>query len=76
MAPMSGLLATTTSALHLIDVLRVTAGLAFAWLPFVFGAYALGRRKIGLRFLFVIIAAEAAALALADYLFPELFRRF
>lgn len=50
----------------LVLLLAVTSGVL--WLPVVFIAWAIGRRTTSLRFLFVLLALEAACLALAIWL--------
>jgi hypothetical protein len=35
---------------------------AFIWIPIVFAAFAVGRRKVGLRFFFALTLIEAIAL--------------
>jgi hypothetical protein len=53
-------------AIHLL----LMAYLAFLWLPIAILVYAVARRQTGLRFLFVVIAVEAVAIAVALYLRP------
>jgi len=42
---------------------------AFLWVPVVFLAYSVGRRRIGIRSILIFIAIEAAAVALNIYLY-------
>lgn len=51
--------------------LREMCALAFLWLPLVFAAYAIGRRRVGLGFIFAAISAEAAAVAYLAYLIRQ-----
>jgi hypothetical protein len=51
-----------------VHILRELAALAFLWLPLVFAGYAIGRRQVGLRFVFIAISIEAVALAYFAYL--------
>ena len=57
----------------LIDVLEVLATVAFIWLPLVFAGFAFGRKRVGLRFFFVLLTVEAAAIASAIHLQPDIF---
>lgn len=43
------------------------------WLPLVFAAYAIGRKRVGLKFFFIVTTTEAVAVALALYLHHEVF---
>ena len=42
------------------------------WVPAGFVGYALGRRRVGMRFLFVLMAAEAIAVVVAQYAYGVL----
>ncbi len=55
------------------EIIEACLILSFMWLPLVFAAYAIGRQKVGIRFLLIFVAMEAAALALAKYLDPWIF---
>ena len=51
------------------EILTLVGFVSFAWVPLVFVAYAVGRRQIGLNFVWSFIVVEAAAIWLAMYLF-------
>jgi hypothetical protein len=53
--------------------LEPTLTVAFIWLPLVFLAFAFGRRKVGLKFVFIFVTAESFAIWLAIYLAPYSF---
>jgi hypothetical protein len=38
---------------------------SFLWIPLVFLAYAIAKRRVSLRFFFILITIEAAAIAVA-----------
>ncbi|HEY1602117.1 MAG TPA: hypothetical protein VGG64_21120 [Pirellulales bacterium] len=46
----------------LLAVAHAFASVAFLWLPIVFAAYAIGRKRFGLRLVFAAVTAEAFAL--------------
>ncbi len=48
---------------HAMDTLREFVVLSFLWLPPVFAAYAIGRRRISLRMILLFFAVESIALA-------------
>ena len=49
-------------------VVRMAAKSSFLWVPLIFIAYALGRRKWGLWFLFAFTASEAIAVFVARWI--------
>ena len=67
------LMPTHTYLPSVLDLISATGSLAFLWLPLVLVAFAVGRKQIGLKFLFVFVTAEAIAMALARYWHPEFF---
>ena len=50
-----------------IHILSELGDLAFVWLPRVFAASAIWRRRVGLRFVFIAISAEAMTMAYFDH---------
>lgn len=44
---------------------------SFLWLPLVFAAYAIGRKRFGLRLLLIAMTIEAISLALGIHVFRE-----
>lgn len=52
---------------QLLGWLAAVAIVSPVWLIFVFAAFAIGRRRLGLRELFIFVALEAVALGLAIY---------
>jgi len=50
------------------DVVRMAAKSSFGWIPLVFIAYAIGRRRWSLWFLFGFTAAEAIAIFVARWI--------
>ncbi len=57
----------------LTSVILTTINVAFLWLPLVFVAYAIGRRRTGMLFFFALLTVESIAIAAAMYLSPEIF---
>lgn len=51
------------------DYMRLAVATAFIWLPLLFAAYALGRKRVGLKFFLLLIAAEALAIVLASWIY-------
>jgi len=49
--------------------LRYATYSAFVWIPFVFAAYALGRRRVSIWFFLAFTAAEAIAVLLAIWIY-------
>jgi hypothetical protein len=43
-----------------------TVIMSVVWIPIVFAAFAIGQRKVGLRFLFALITTEAVACYLSQ----------
>jgi len=59
-----------TDILQLMEMfLRYAAYSAFIWVPLVFAAYALGRRRLSLWFFLTLTAAEAIAVLLAIWIY-------
>jgi len=53
---------------YILLLLMGSAVVGFMWIPIVAGAYALGRRQISLKFLFVVLAIESVALGFNAFL--------
>jgi hypothetical protein len=68
------MLATSVLTTPIVPEVVVAFGvLSFMWLPLVFAAYAIGRKRVGLKFFFIVTTTEAVAVALALYLHHEVF---
>jgi hypothetical protein len=59
---------TPTLAETILNHLLAFAYLSFVWVPVMFLAFAIGRRRLTTRFFLVFVSAEAVAIALALYL--------
>ena len=51
------------------DCFQQLAYTSFLWIPIVFVAYAIGRKRVGLRFIFVFTAVEALAVLIALWMY-------
>ena len=50
------------------DFLRLAVATSAVWVPLVFAAYWMGRRRVGRRFFFAFMAAEGVALLMANWI--------
>jgi hypothetical protein len=56
----------------IVHFVFLAAYVSFLWVPIVLTAYWIGRRRIGIRSIFLFLAFEGAAVAMSLYLYYRL----